>query len=280
VSVTRTPPHKQTQAPAVSPEGGKHVGPEGVDEGLLLLSHVVEVDVVEAHDRELGDAIAVPREVGGDLHRATYAVDVHVLGHRVEPLDGLGVPAHGLGEDVGAPLVKRDVLGLLLGGRPGQVHLQGQGASPSGVAVGGDHLAQHLDGLVDGDQPVRPGRHPRGGGRRHRGADESRAHVGQVPEPGPVDRDEPLVGDLLAVEQARDHLDALLQALRAHLLARPRVAGDVLVARLTAAEGGPEPSGEHLGQGRDLLGDHGGVVALAGRADAPELEVGPGEHRT
>ena len=59
----------------------------------------------------------------------------------------------------------------------------------------------------------------------------------------PVDRHEPVVADLLTVQHPPDDVDALLQALGANLLARPAVSGDVLVARLTTAEGHPEPAG-------------------------------------
>ena len=72
---------------------------------------------------------------------------------------------------------------------------------------------------------------------------------GQVPEPGPVDGDEAVVADLLAGEQAPDDVDALVEPLVAQLLAGPAVAGDVLVARLAAAERHPEPTLEHLRRG-------------------------------
>ena len=42
---------------------------------------------------------------------------------------------------------------------------------------------------------------------------------GELPQPGAVDGDEPVVGDLLTLEQPPDDVDALLQALGPDLLA-------------------------------------------------------------
>ena len=86
---------------------------------------------------------------------------------------------------------------------------------------------------------------------------------GQGPQPGPVDRDQPVMADRLARQQGPDDLDALAQPGVAQFLARPAVAGDVLVGGLAAAEGHPEPAREHRAQRADRLGDDRRVVALA-----------------
>jgi hypothetical protein len=60
---------------------------------------------------------------------------------------------------------------------------------------------------------------------------------------GAVDADEPVVADLLAAEQGADDVDALAQAGVADLLARPAVAGDVLVAGLAVPSATQNRSG-------------------------------------
>ena len=89
------------------------------------------------------------------------------------------------------------------------------------------------------------------------------------------------MADLLAAQQRADHLDALAQAAVAQLLARPHLAGDVLVGVLAGAERHPQPPVEHRVQGRDRLRDHRGVVPLPRGVHHPEGEVGawPGRRR-
>src|SRR5690606_23739372 len=74
-----------------------------------------------------------------------------------------------------------------------------------------------------------------------------------------------------------DHLDALLEALLARRLAGPRVAGDVLVHRLTGAERDPVPAGEHLAERRGRLRDDRRVVALPGSVDGADRQGRRGE---
>ena len=74
-------------------------------------------------------------------------------------------------------------------------------------------------------------------------------------------------------EQAADDVDRLHEPRVALLLRRPRIAGDVLVDRLAAAERRPEPLRVHLREGRDLLRGDRRVVALSRRGDDAEREV-------
>ena len=85
------------------------------------------------------------------------------------------------------------------------------------------------------------------------------------------------MADLLARQQAADDVDALDEALVAHLLARPRLAGDPLVGGLARSERRPEPTREHLRERRDGLGDDRGVVALPGGVDDAERQAGGGQ---
>ncbi len=158
-------------------------------------------------------------------------------------------------------------------GGPGQVHLQGKGSSTAGSPVGLDHLAESFVRLVDGDEPVRPSGNPGGGGDADRWPDEAWGFRGSVPYPGAIDPHQAVVGDFLAHEQPPDDLHALLEPLSPPLLGQPAVHRDVLVGRLTTAQGGPDAAGEHLSERPDLLRHHGGVIALAGRAHASQLEA-------
>ena len=171
-------------------------------------------------------------------------------------------------------------------GRPAEVDLEPCRAPSSGVAVGVEHLAEGVERLVHGDEPVGPVGVPRGRLGGDGRADERRDRVGQGPQPAAVHRDEAVVVDLLAGEQPADDVDALAQPLVADLLAGPLGAGDALVGRLTGAQGRPEPPGEHARQGRDPLGHDRGVVALPRGVDDAErqpgrrqggAEEGPGE---
>ena len=129
-------------------------------------------------------------------------------------------------------------------------------------------------GLVEGDQAVGPAAHPGGGVGADGRPDQLRRPLGEGPEPGPVDRDQPVVADRLAGQQRPDDRDGLAQPGPALLLGRPAPAGDVLVGGLAAAEGQPEPLGKELAQGGRRLGDDRRVVALPGRVDHPEAEAG------
>ena len=133
-----------------------------------------------------------------------------------------------------AAAVKRpgDVQRLVLGRRPADVELEADLAPAPVVPVGlgGPTVAALL--LVDGDQAVRPARRPCGGLDAHRGGDEVGAPARPSPHSAAVDGDETVVRDLLPVEQPPDDVGALDEPAVAQLLARPAVAGHVLVDRL------------------------------------------------
>src|SRR6187431_3068845 len=105
--------------------------------------------------------------------------------------------------------------------------------------------------------------------RRRLGADrrgdEGRSDVGESPEPRTVDRDQPVVADLLACQQSTDDADALQQTLVAYLFTRPALAGHVFVGGLARTERHPKPRWIHRTEGGDRLSDDRGVVALAWR---------------
>jgi hypothetical protein len=85
------------------------------------------------------------------------------------------------------------------------------------------------------------------------------------------------VVDLFAGEQPTNDVDALAQALVAHLLAGPDRTRDPLVGCLSRAERGPEAAGEHLRERRDRLCRDDRVVALSGRRDDAEGQRRRGE---
>jgi hypothetical protein len=142
------------------------------------------------------------------------------------------------------------------------------------VPVRVDHLAQVRHRGVHGDQPVRPFGAPAGGGHADGGADQRGRLLGAGPQPGPIHPDQAVVADLLAGQQGPDHVHALAQPGGAHVLARPRAAGDVLVAGLAGAEGRPEPARVHRAEGADRLRDDRRVVPLTGRVDHAERHAG------
>jgi hypothetical protein len=124
--------------------------------------------------------------------------------------------------------------------------------------------------------------------RADRGGQQRRRHLRPGPDPGAVDGDQPVVADLLAGQQAAHDLDALAQPGVADVLARPHLAGDVLVAGLAGAQGGPEAARVHRAQRGSRLGDDRRVVALTRRVDDAERQArrlqggaqpGPGEGR-
>jgi hypothetical protein len=108
-------------------------------------------------------------------------------------------------------------------------------------------------------------------------ADEVGDGLRQRPQPSPVDVDEAVVTDLLALKQAANDLYALDEALVAQLLTRPDLAGDPLVGGLARSERRPEATGEHLRERRDGLGDDRGVVTLARRVDDTKRQAGGGQ---
>ena len=166
--------------------------------------------------------------------------------------------------------------------------LQHQRSAAAGRAVRVDHLAELVDRLLDGGQPVGPAADPAGGLDADRRPDQRRWGQRAGPDPGPVDGDQALVADLLAGQQGPDHVHALAEPSVAELLPRPALAGDVLVGRFAGAESDPEPALVHRFEGGDGLGDDRRVVSLAGSVDHPERQAGrlhrrpqpgPGERR-
>ena len=212
---------------------GRTCSPNASMNALLLLADVVQVDLVEA---ELGDSASrsacaprsaemwttcVARRSGGTCS----ATASNVAG-------GVEVPADRRREDVAAPLLVRDRLGLASSGAQRQVDLQCE-VAPRRPRRGRRRSsgAASRCGCVTVISPSAHVRAPRGRRLADRGADQRRRGRRPGPQPGPVDRDQPVVGDLLAAQQGADDVDALAQPGVAHVLARPAVAGDVLVGR-------------------------------------------------
>ena len=204
-----------------------------------------------------------------------HVLGSHVPGDLVEVGGQLEVPAHRRVEHVGAPLVVGDGQRLVVGVGPRHVDLQVAGSARPATGVERvEDVAERVGLLVDRDQPVGPRPGDLGRGRRHRCTDQRRRFGGQRVEAGAVDGDQPVVADLLAGEQGAHHRDALGETLVADVLGGPTVAGDVLVGGLAGSEGHPEPAREHLGERRRGLGDDRRVVALAGRVDDAERQLG------
>ena len=147
-------------------------------------------------------------------------------------------------------------------------------ALAAALAEGREHALELLARLIDGDQSVGPAAAPARRLGADRGADQRRRLGGQRPQARAVDSDEAVVVDLLAGEQRAHDLHALAQARVALGLGRPALAGHVLVGRLARAQRDPQPPGEHLAERRDRLGDDRRVVALPGRVDHAEGQVG------
>ena len=77
-----------------------------------------------------------------------------------------------------------------------------------------------------------------------------------------------MVADLVAAVQQPDHLDGLLQHLQAHAGRRPRVAQDVLVERLAAADAQREPAVELDGRRGRGLREIAGWIRTVGQVTA------------
>ena len=261
---------------------------ERFDEGRLLLTHEVQIQLIPPLIDICLQPRAVPTEVARDVHRFPDLFGGDVRTDDVERLDGLDVPARRRGEDVAPPLVVGDGQRFVVGGRPAEVDLQSCRSASAGLAIRVQDLLQRLLGLVHGDECVRPRGVTRGGlrgdGRTHQVGDG----VGQRPQPSPVDVHETLVADLLAGQQSPDDVNAFDEALIANLLARPDSSGHPLVRCLARSECRPESTRKHLRKRRDGLGDDRRVVALPGGIDNAERNIrrrkrgakeGPGEAR-
>ena len=153
------------------------------------------------------------------------------------------------------------------------MQLQREPSAPAVVPVALNNVAERAQVLLHRDQPVGPPGHPRRGPDRDDGSQQLWLLVGNVPHPRPVDGDQAVMAHLFTLQEASDHLHALLQPLHPQLLAGPSVAGDDLVERLAAAQGRPDASREHLRECCDLLGHDRRVVALSWSTDATELEA-------
>ena len=101
--------------------------------------------------------------------------------------------------------------------------------------------------------------------------------VGQRPQPAAVDLHQSIVIDLLPCQQPSNDVDAFDEALVPHVLARPRLAVHPLVGSLARSERRPEPSGKHLSEGCDGLGDDRRMVALTWRVDDAERQLRSGQ---
>lgn len=104
--------------------------------------------------------------------------------------------------------------------------------------------------------------------------------VGTIPQAGPVHPHSGLLRDLLTGEQPANHAHGLLQMPHPLFLGRPRLARDVLVHRLTAAQCGPDPTGEHLRERPQLVREDDRVVTGAGDSQGADGELGPREGRS
>ena len=194
------------------PQPWQDLGPEDLDPLVLALADVVQGDLVEAQLRVLGELGGVPAEVGGDVHDLAYSLDRDVLGDRVEGLDGVDVPADRRWEDVAAPLLVGDRLGLRLVGRPAQVDLQVQPSPAARVPVGVDHPAQLARrAALTVISPSAHSAHQRAVSTLTAAPSSGGGSGGRVQTPRPVDADEAVVADLLAAQQRPDDVDALAQ---------------------------------------------------------------------
>ena len=190
---------------------------------VLLLADVVQGDLVEAQLGVPGELGGVPAEVVrrcAPTRRTCSSGDV--LGDGVEGLGAVEVPADRRREDVAAPLVVGDRLGLGLVGRPAQVHLQVQRPAPARVPVGVDHLAAGARAAaLTVISPSAHSAHQRAVATLTAAPISGGGSAGTRPQPGPVDGDQAVVADLLAAQQRPDDVDALAQPRVAHVLARP-----------------------------------------------------------
>ena len=221
----------------------------------------------------------MPGEVGGDEHGLPDGAGRRVRGEAVEIARVVEVPGEGRFDESVTPLIaarsraprRRSrpssgapaVRSVRARRPPGTPRTTSRRASGGWATVIRPSAQPAAHAAVSG-----PTAAPNSGGGDS-GRDQSRARC---------DGDPAVVRhDFSPSSSRRSTVDRLLEPRLALLLGRPRVAGDVLVDRLTAAERGPEPVREHLGERRDRLRDDRRVVALAGRRDDAEREGCRGE---
>ena len=218
---------------------GRTWSPKASMNAPLLLADVVQVDGVEPELGELGDPGRVPRRGRRRSARARACPPGRTwVAAMSNCLDGREVPGQRGREDVGPPLVVGDRAAPPRRWRPRRGAPGPRPACPRRRARGRPPSIRSRCSrgwLI----VISPSAHSPAKRRRldrHRRRQQRRRLGGKGPQPGPVDRDEPVVVDHLAGEQRPDDVDALAQPGVADRLARPRLARDVLVGELAGAE--------------------------------------------
>ena len=84
-----------------------------------------------------GEVVEVAARVGRGEQGLGHLLGRGVRGARVEVLGSVELPGEVRGDEALAPLVVGDRDGLVVGGRPAQVHLHRDGAVAARIAVGG-----------------------------------------------------------------------------------------------------------------------------------------------
>ena len=242
---------------------------EDLEPRALLLADVVEVDLVEAERDEVLQPGDVLPGVGRDEHRSLHRLARHVLGRLVEQRDVVEVPVDVRREDVAAPLVVGDVeRGLVVVG-PRQVHLQHERPAAAGAAVGVDRPLAGRRAAAGRS----PGRRPTTAAQAAVAGLTAAAMSGGGTSGSVQTRARSTVTSpswLTSSPACRRRMTSTHspQAGVADVLARPDVAGDVLVGRLAGAERRPEAARVHRRQRRHGLRDDRRVVALPRRVHA------------
>src|SRR5688500_10787677 len=160
------------------------------------------------------------------------------------------------GEDVRAPLLVRTPQRLGIFARVRDLCLEDDRlALPASFTERFDHGSELLRRLTDSQQAVRPRGAP-AGCRRGDGRDKEAYRLDGSSVEARIDHGhQTAMRDRLALPQGAHDVDALAETRVAFGLRRPRGSSDVLVERFAAADGQPEPAGEHLTEGRGRLGD-------------------------
>src|SRR5919106_2311582 len=149
---------------------------------MLLASHVMQVDLVEADLCEVVQPLRMTCNIGTDKNRSVHVLGSDMACGLVELLDRRCVPAQGRTKNVCAPLVVRDLYGLVFIGGPRQVDLQ------SGQLVRAPTLPECIENLLEcvgrlrnRDQPVGPTPQPASRLFADGGSDELRCLRGERP---------------------------------------------------------------------------------------------------
>ena len=231
--------------------------------------------LVEPELGVLGEPRGVPAEVGGDVDDLAHRLASDVLADRVERRRRGRCPSRpGVGKHVAAPLLVGDRLGLVLVGRPGQVHLQVRARPrPPASRYASIIWRSVVDGLVDRDQPVGPLRAPAAVATLTARAEERRRLGRQRPDRARSTVTSPSWLTSSPRSSARmTSTHSRRRAARTSLRGQPSPVMCSLLAS-PRAQRGPEAAGEHRGQRADGLRDDRRVVALAGRVDHAERQA-------